>query len=379
MNRPSFTVGIEEEYLLVDRGTRDLVREAPPAMMSACEARLHEQVTPEFLQCQIEVGTRVCSSIAEARADLSRLRATVAEVATDHGLALMAASTHPFAVWGAQKRTAKERYAAIEEDLQNVVRRLMICGMHVHVAVEDDDLRIDLMNQASYVLPHLLALSTSSPFWQGDHTGLKSYRIAVWDELPRTGLPEQFDSFGEFERHLDVLIDAGLVEDGSKLWWDIRPSFRFPTLEMRLCDICTRLDDTVCIAALYRSWLHMLYRLRLGNQRWRRYSNLLIRENRWRAQRYGIDEGLVDFGKGALVPYPALLEELIELVSEDADILGCLDEVQSARNILERGTSAHRQVETYQRAKADGATETEALRAVVDMLVDETMAGIETD
>ena len=377
MIQPSFTVGIEEEYLLVDRETRDLVREVPPAMMSQCQARLHDQVTPEFLQCQIEVGTRVCDSMAEARADLARLRATVTEIADRHGLAMLAASTHPFAVWGAQKRTAKERYAAIEQDLQNVVRRLMICGMHVHVAIEDDDLRIDLMNQACYVLPHLLALSTSSPFWQGDHTGLKSYRIAVWDEMPRTGLPEHFDSFGEFSRHLDVLVDAGLVEDGSKLWWDIRPSIRFPTLEMRMCDICTRLDDTICIAALYRSWLHMLYRLRLGNQRWRRYSNLLVRENRWRAQRYGIDDSLVDFGKGTLVAYPTLLEELVELVREDAETLGCLDEVLAARDILERGTSAHWQVSTYESARAGGATETEALRAVVDMLIDETMVGID--
>ncbi len=376
MNPPSFTLGIEEEYLLVDPGTRDLVREAPAGMLPACEEALGSQVTSEFLQCQIEVGTRVCSSIAEAREDLGNLRRTVATIAEAHGLALIAASTHPFAVWGAQRRTEKERYAIIAEDLQAVVRRLMISGMHVHVAVEDDDLRIDLMNQLVYTLPHMLALSTSSPFWQGQDTGLKSYRVAVWHELPRTGLPEHFDSFGEFRRHVDVLVDAGLIEDGSKLWWDIRPSVRFPTLEMRICDICTRLEDTICIAAMYRCWLRMLYRLRTDNQRWRHYASLLINENRWRAQRYGTDEGLVDFGKGRIVPYAELLDEMIGLIAGDAEALGCSAELAHARTIVARGTSAHWQRATYRDARERGADHTEALRAVVDMLIKESMHGL---
>ena len=228
MSAPSFTLGIEEEYLLVDRDTRDLIHEAPASMMAECEALLEGQVTPEFLQCQIEVGTRVCGSMAEARADLAHLRRTVARVAEGHGFALIAASTHPFAAWGEQKRTAKERYETIEADLQRVVRRLMICGMHVHVGIEDDETRIDLMNQVVYVLPHFLALTTSSPFWQGEPSGLRSYRIAVWDEMPRTGLPDAFDSFGEFRRHLDIMVDAGIIEDGTKLWWDVRPSGRLP-------------------------------------------------------------------------------------------------------------------------------------------------------
>ena len=376
MPQPSFTVGIEEEYLLVDRESRDLIHEAPPTMLPACEKALEDQVTPEFLQCQIEVGTRVCSTIAEARHDLTRLRKTVASVAREHGLAMIAASTHPFAAWGAQKRTSKERYEVIEQDLQDVVRRLMISGMHVHVAVEDDDLRIDLMNQVTYILPHLLALSTSSPFWQTHDTGLKSYRIAVWDELPRTGLPAQFDSFGEFDRHVNVLKSAGLIEDGTKLWWDVRPSVRFPTLEVRICDICTRLEDTICVAALYRCWLRMLYRLRLNNQRWRRYEPMLINENRWRAQRYGIDRGLVDFGKGAIVPYAELLEEMLGLVREDAEYFGCVAEVEHAREVLVRGTSAHRQVSAYREALSRGANEQEALKSVVDMLIEDTMHGL---
>ena len=377
MREPPFTVGLEEEYLLVDAHTRDLIHDAPPEMLAQCEALLEGQVTPEFLQCQIEVGTRVCATIGEARADLERLRATVASVARDHGLRLLAASTHPFAVWGQQKRTHKERYEAIERDLQEVVRRLVICGMHVHVGIDDDELRIDLMNQVGYVLPHLLALATSSPFWQGHDTGLKSYRISVWDEMPRTGLPEHFQSHGEFQRYLGMLIDAGIVEDGTKLWWDIRPSVRFPTLEMRICDVCTRLEDAVCIAALYLCWLRMLYRLRVKNQRWRSYPRLLVAENRWRAQRYGIDKGLIDFGRGAVVDYPELLEEMLELCAEDAEALQCTGDVEHARRILARGTSAHRQVRTYGDALAGGASEREALEAVVDVLVEETMYGIE--
>ncbi|MDH3688093.1 MAG: carboxylate-amine ligase [Gammaproteobacteria bacterium] len=375
-NEPTFTIGIEEEYLLVDRETRDLIGEAPPTMLSQCEELLKGQVTPEFLQCQIEVGTRVCKSLQEASEDLAHLRRTVAGQAQSHGLALIAASTHPFALKGGQKRTEKDRYKILARDLQEVVRRLMISGMHVHVGIEDDDLRIDLMGQVSYVLPHLLALSTSSPFWEGHNTGLKSYRIAVWDELPRTGLPEYFESYAEFQRHVSMLVGAGVIEDGTKLWWDVRPSFRFPTLEMRISDVCTRLEDSICIAALYRCWLRMLYRLRRNNQRWRRYVALLVNENRWRAQRYGTDEGLVDFGKGEIVPYVDLLEEMLEIVREDAQYFGCVPEVEHARAILARGTSAHRQVKTYERAKAEGATEEEAFRSVVDMLIEETSYGL---
>ncbi|MEX1206186.1 MAG: carboxylate-amine ligase [Dongiaceae bacterium] len=373
---PAFTLGIEEEYLLVDRASRDLVRDPPPGMMEECQALLQGQVSPEFLRSQIEVGTRVCHSLAEARADLARLRATIAAVAGRHGLAPIAASTHPFAAWDEQKHTDKERYNILAHDLQAPARRLLICGMHVHVGLEDPQLRIDLMGQVAYFLPHLLALSTSSPFWRGEDTGLKSYRIAVFDELPRTGLPEAFDSYGEYERHLRVLVDAGLIEDGSKLWWDVRPSGRFPTLEMRIADVCTRLDDAICIAAIYRCLLRMLYRLRRANQRWRRYAAMLINENRWRAQRYGLDEGLVDFGKGEIVPYATLLEEIIDLVGEDAEHFGCTAEVAHARRILAGGTSAHRQLATFRAALAAGRSRQAALEAVVDLLIEETVAGL---
>ena len=373
---PAFTVGIEEEYLLVDRVSGDLIRNAPPSMLSECEELLQDQVTPEFFQSQIEVGTRVCNTLKEARADLAHLRTTVAQVAKSHGLAMIAASTHPFAAAESQQPTKKERYQELADDLQAVVRRLMISGMHVHVGIDEDDLRIDLLNQVAYVAPHFLALSTSSPFWEGQDTGLRSYRLAVWDELPRTGLPEQHDSYAEYQRHVDVLVKAGVIEDASKLWWDVRPSAKFPTLELRICDICTRLDDTVCIAALYVCWLRMLWRLRKNNQRWRLYNRLLVGENRWRAHRYGFDKGLIDFGLGKIVPYSDLLEEILALTREDAEALDCVAETQHARTILDRGTSAHLQVRVYEEAKAAGANEADALRAAVVALADETLHGL---
>lgn len=373
---PSFSLGIEEEYLLVDRQTRDLVPDPPAAMLEECHKRLEGRVSPEFLRCQIEVGTRVCSGLAEARADLAHLRATVAEVAGAHGLAPIAAATHPFASWTAQKPTERERYLTLARDMQAPARRLIICGLHVHVGLEDPQLRIDLLGQVAYFLPHLLALSTSSPFWRGNDTGLKSYRVAVFNEMPRTGLPESFDSFAEYERHLAVLVTAGLIEDGTKLWWDCRPSARFPTLELRIPDICTRLDDGIAIAALYRCLLRMLWRLRIANQRWRRYSHMLISENRWRAQRYGLDEGLVDFGKGEVVPVAELLEEMIALTREDAEAFDCAVEVARAREILGRGTSAHRQLAIHRAAIEAGAPREDALRAVVDWLIEETVADL---
>ena len=373
---PEFTIGIEEEYHLVSRASRDLVDDPPPAMLSECEGLLAGQVSPEFLRSQIEVATRICTSTAEARADLARLRSTVADVASRDGMAPIAAATHPFAQWDLQKPTARERYAVLHRDMQGVARRLVICGLHVHVGLPEDELRIDLMNQIRYFLPHLLALSTSSPFWQGEDTGLKSFRVSIFDGMPRTGLPEQFESYGEYRRHIDVLTRTGLIEDATKLWWDVRPSARFPTLEMRITDICTRLDDGIAIAALFRCLLRMLWRLKRNNQRWRIYARMLVNENRWRAQRYGIDEGLVDFGKREIVPYAHLLEEIIELTAEDAAHFGCAAEILHARTILERGTSAPAQRRIYEEALASGASKAEALTAVVDWLIEETTRGL---
>ena len=375
MSEPPFTLGIEEEYLLVNPVTRDLVADPPESLLKACEERLEGRVAPEFMRCQIEVGTRVCRDIAGARRELSLLRRTVSDVAREHGLAIIAASTHPFGTWLPQKTTERERYAQLEQDIGTPVRRLLICAMHVHVGIDDPNLRIDLMNQVRYFLPHLLVLSTSSPFWQGQDTGLKSYRLAVFNEMPRTGMPDAFQSFGEYEQHLTALIQTGVIEDGTKLWWDVRPSARFPTLEMRICDICTRMEDGLTLAALYLCLLRMLWRLKRNNVTWRRYKTLLINENRWRAMRYGFDSGLIDFGRMEMVGYPELLDEILDLVRADAEALGCLAEVQHARQILRSGSSAHNQLRIYGDGVEGGLSERAALNGVIDWLIATTLEG----
>ncbi|MGF1620706.1 MAG: carboxylate-amine ligase [Rhodomicrobiaceae bacterium] len=378
LGEPSFTLGIEEEYLLVDRHSRNLIFDPPQDLLTDCEAVLSElggQVSPEYMRSQIEVATPVCRSLKDARADLARLRATIAVCAGRYGLAPIASSTHPFAEWDKQQHTDKERYNVLAADLQMIAQRMLISGMHVHVGIEDDDLRIDIMNQASYFLPHLLALSTSSPFWRGRMTGLKSYRMSIFDELPRTGLPENFASHAQYERTIEVLINANLIEDATKIWWDLRPSARFPTLEMRITDICPLLEDGIAIAGLYLCICRMLYRLRSHNQRWRSYSAFLIRENRWRAQRYGTANGLVDFGKSELVTFAELLEEILELVREDAEALDCVNEIASCRTILQRGTSAERQIAVYEAALASGMDSHSALQIVVDSLIADTVEG----
>jgi carboxylate-amine ligase len=344
--------------------------------MRECEDRCGAQVTTELLRSQIEIGTKVCRNMREVRDDLVHLRASIKEVANSHGLAPIASSTHPFSRWQDQKATPKERYDQLTVEMQSTARRLLICGMHVHVGIDNDELRIDLMNQMSYFLPHLLALSCSSPFWEGEDTGLKSYRLTVFDSLPRTGVPERFSSFGEYERHVQIMMDAGLIEDSTRIWWDIRPSGRFPTLETRIMDVCTRVDDTVALAALLVCILRMLYRLRRANQRWRQYTPMLIQENRWRAMRYSFDEGLIDLAKGEVVPFEGLLDELLSLVAEDAEALGCTEEINSLQHILQRGTSAHRQLKTYELEIAAGASKEDALKGVVDKLIHDTAKGL---
>jgi glutamate---cysteine ligase / carboxylate-amine ligase len=252
--------------------------------------------------------------------------------------------------------------------VQGGARRMIICGMHVHVGLDDDELRVDVMNQLTYFVPHLLAMSCSSPFWEGEDSGLQSFRLMLLSSLPRTGLPEHFESYGEFRRHLDALVRNGLIEDTTKIWWDIRPSSRYPTLETRVFDCCAHLDDAVCLAALNLSLVRMLYRLRRQNRSWRRYPRMLIAENRWRAMRFGTDASLLDLARGELVPFADLLEELLAIVRDDAMELGCLAETEHARTLLRRGTSAHQQLEVHHSARRQGATEGEALSAVVGWL-----------
>ena len=371
-SEPPFTVGVKEEYLLVDLDSRDVNQSPPSQVLAACTERSGGRISPEYLRAQLEVTTRVCRSVAEARADLARLRAIVADAGREHGLAPIAAATHPFARADRQVPNPSEQYFALANEMQVAVRRLMVCGTHVHVGIDDDDLRVDLMNQLSYFVPHLLAMSCSSPFWEGERTGLMSFRLNLLSSLPRTGLPERFASHAELRRHVDMLIRNGLIEDLAKLWWDVRPSSRHPTLNVRVFDSCTSLDDAACLAAFVVCLARMLYRLRCANRSWRSYPNLLLAENRWRAVRYSFNEQLLDLARGELVPFAQILEELLDLVKEDADALGCTRELQHARTILARGTSAHRQIKAYDDARAAGASDREALQAVVDFLVRET-------
>lgn len=375
MSDPSFTLGIEEEYLLVDVETLDLAV-APDALMDECRAELEGQVSPEFLKCQIEIGTQVCQNITQARTDLKRLRECIHRVAARHGLAPIAASSHPFADYNLQSHTDKDRYNTLKRDLAGVARRMLICGQHVHVGIEDAETRIDLMAQFAYFLPHLLALSTSSPFWGGQDSGLASYRLTVFDNLPRTGLPPVFNSWPEYERSVGIIVDSGAIEDSSKIWWDVRPSSRFPTLESRICDVSPRLEDTLMVAALTQCIMRMLWRLRTNNQRWRIYDRFLIGENRWRAQRYGMEEGLIDFGAGAVKPFGELMQELLDLIAEDAHVLGCEAEVARVHDVIREGASSSRQRNVHARTLEAGGDRPAALRAVVDALIGEFSEGL---
>ena len=374
VDAPPFTVGVEEEYYLVDRGSGDLVPEVPEGLIAECERRLPEQVSPEFLQTQIEVATRVCRSAGEVRGELVRLRGEISDIAAGHGLAVVAASTHPFGSWHRQRATRRPRYHEIGEQYGAAARRLLICGMHVHVGIGADELRIDLMNQFTYFLPHLLALTASSPFWESEDTGLASYRLTVWDGLPRTGLPPRLGSWHEFQSLVQRLVAAEAIEDATKLWWDVRPSARYPTLEARIFDTCTRLDDAVCVAALTQCIMRMLWRLRRLNQRFRIYPTALVAENRWRAMRYGLERGLIDFGEARVKPMAVLVDELLDMIAEDAEALDCADAVAHARTIVRDGTSARRQRAVWREA-GDVGDEARA-RRVVAMLARETLRGV---
>jgi glutamate---cysteine ligase / carboxylate-amine ligase len=365
-----FTIGIEEEYLLVDKDSLALA-DVPGALMTACREALQDQVSPEFLACQIEIGTKPCENVSEAREDLRRLRRTIADLSDEHNLAPIAVGCHPFSDWKAQETTGKQRYTQLETELENVARRMLICGMHVHVGLDSDDLRIDLMPQLSYFLPHLLALSASSPFWQGEDTGLASYRMAVMDNMPRTGLPPQFDSWAEYQRTTDTLVELEIIEDASKVWWDLRPSVHYPTLEARIFDVQPRMAHTLGLAGLTQALCRMLLRLRDANLSWRKYDRFLISENRWRAQRYGTSDSLIDFGDRKMKGFDTLFEEIVGLLAEDAEVLGCLDEVCALRDVVKEGTSADRQRNIW----AD-APEGKGGEAIVRHLIEEYHADL---
>jgi carboxylate-amine ligase len=375
-SEPPFTVGIQEEYLLVKLDSRDVDADPPAALLEELTQSSGGQVSPRFLRSQLEASTKPWRTLTEAGADLARLRGIIVEVAARHGRAPIAASTHPFAEAARQITTEREQFFALANEMQGAARRIMICGMRVHVGIDDDDLRVDLMNQLTYFVPHLLALSCSSPFWDGERTGLMSFRMTLLSSLPRTGLPERFASYAQLRRNLDMLVRNGVIEHIGKMWWDVRPASLHPALETRVMDCCTSIDDAVSLAALTLSLTRRLYRLKLENRSWRLYPNMLIAENRWRAVRYSTDGGLLDLARGELVDFPQLVKELVTLVREDAAKLGCLRQVEHLETLLQRGTSAHRQIRIHDEARAAGASGREALRAVVDFLVKETAANL---
>jgi len=379
---PPLTLGIEEEYQIIDPETRNL-HSYISELISQDEKRdskLH--LKPEFMQSQVEVGSFICQNVKQVRQEVVRLRRAVCQMADENGLQIAAASTHPFARWDEQSITEGARYKELLDDMQGVARRLLIFGMHVHVGFGSDpeskNLMIEIMNQARYFIPHILALSTSSPFWHGRNTGLKSYRSVVFESLPRTGIPHSFESWGEYKRYEDIMSRTGAFGKGdtiAKIWWDIRPHPLFDTMEFRISDICTTVDEAVCLAATFQAICAMLLKLRQNNMTWRRYRHMHITENKWRAVRYGIHGSMIDFGRGEEVPFHFLMEELLELLDPALDELGSRQEVEYIRTILRNGTSADRQLAVYRKFGGDENRE-EALKAVVDHLVAETKQGV---
>lgn len=368
MKAPSLTLGIEEEYQIIDPQTREL-RSFITEMLEEGKLILREQVKPELHQSIIEVGSSVCQTPAELRTELVRLRKALIELANKNGLKIAAAGTHPFSHWEKQEITPLERYIGVKQDMQELAQRLLIFGTHVHVGIEDREFLIDAMNVMRYFLPHILCLSTSSPFWVGRNTGLKSYRSIIFRNFPRSGVPRIFQSWSDYTNLVDTLVQTNAIPDGSKIWWDVRPNWSFPTLEMRACDVCTRVDEAVCIAAIFQAIVAKLWKLRKDNMTFRVYPTDLIEENKWRAVRYGLEGKLIDFGKQQELPARELILELLEwFIGDVVDELGSRQEVEYAYRILQEGSSADRQRATFER--------TGDLKAVVDQLIQETEEGV---
>ena len=368
MALPRLTLGIEEEYQIIDPESREL-RSYIQEFLEQGRVVLQDQIKAEFLESQVEVGSHICRDVGEVRAEVIRLRRSICELAEGNGLAVAAASTHPFSSWSAQNVSKGERYTQLQSDMAELARRMLIFGMHVHVGIEDKELMIDVMNQARYFLPHLLALTTSSPFWNGRDTGLNSYRTVIFESLPRSGLPPSLSGWADYQEFLDTLVRTRCIDDSSKIWWDVRPHSKFPTLEFRVFDICTRIDEAVCMVALTLSIVAKLIKLRMENRSWRAYRHHLITENKWRAVRYGLEGQLIDLGKKKEVPFRQLASELLEFVDDVLDELDCRDEVEYVQTILADGTSADRQRAVYK--------ETGDVKAVVDHLIRETRMGCE--
>ncbi len=368
MKPPSLTIGIEEEYQIIDPQTREL-RSYITQILEDSKLILKEQVKAELHQSMVEVGTEICRTPAEARAELVRLRREIMNLAARSGLKIAAAGTHPFSSWVDQEITPLERYLGVKQDMQDLAQQLLIFGTHVHIGIEDRDFLIDAMNVARYFLPHILCLTASSPFWMGRNTGLKSYRSIIFRHFPRSGIPPEFGSWADLSTLVEMLVKTHSIPDGTKLWWDVRPNWRYPTLEFRVCDVCTRVDEAVCIAAIFQALIAKLWKLRRDNLTFRHYQGALIEENKWRAVRYGLDGQLLDLGKQTDLPARELIREFITWFLDDVlDELGSRKEVEYAFKILEEGASADRQVAIFNR--------TGDLKDVVDQLIRETEEGV---
>ena len=367
--RPSFTLGIEEEFMTIDPLTRDLRSHINAEIIAKGKLRLQERVKPEMHQSVVEVGTGICKNIKEAKEEVFELRRNMVHLAHENGLRLAAAGTHPFADWHSQGIFPDQRYHTIVEDMQQVARANLIFGLHVHVGIEDKEATIHLMNAARYFLPHILALSVNSPFWMGRNTGLMSYRCKVFDKFPRTNIPDYFQSYGEYESLVNLLIKTNCIDNAKKIWWDMRPHPFFGTLEFRICDIPMRADETIALAALMQAVIVKLYNLYSSNMGFRLYRRLLIMENKWRASRYGIQGKLIDFGRQMELPAKDLVFELLHFVDDVVDELDSRQEINYIYTMLEMGTGAERQLRVWE--------QTGDLKAVVDHIIEETRVGLE--
>jgi len=368
MTRPSLSIGIEEEYQTVDPETRDLRSHIASEILSKGKLALSEAIKPEMHQSVIEVGTRVCRNIQEARENLVELRREVITLAAEHGMWLASASTHPFSDWKTQEIYPDPRYHQVVEDMQLLARANLVFGLHVHIGIEERNTAIHIMNSMRYFLPHILALSTNSPFWMGMQTGYKSYRCKVFERFPRTAIPDVFANWAEYETFVNLLVKTHCIDNGKKIWWDIRPHPFFNTLEVRVCDIPMRLDETLAIAALIQATMSMLYKLHASNKSYRIYSRALIMENKFRASRYGIQGKLIDFGKEEEVSLKDLMVEYLDLISDEVDELGSRSDIDYIHEMLEMGTGADRQLRVF--------NETGDLKKVVDYIVAETRVGV---
>ena len=362
----NLTIGIEEEYQIIDPLSRELTSYVSEFLDQGA-ILFRDQLQPELLQSQIEVGSKVCNNIKDVTAEIKRLRSMICSLAQENNCSIIAAGTHPFSSWKNQVVTERDRYYGFVDSMQIVAKRLLIFGMHIHIGIDDRDLRIDIMNQMRYFMPHILSFSTSSPFWRGEKTGFKSYRSIVFEDLPRTGTPEYFDSASAYDKYVDTLISSGCIDEPTKIWWDIRPHPKFPTLEFRICDCTTKVEEVVSIAAIVQALVAKLIILRRKNMTWRPYRSGFIAENKWRAMKDGVQGKLIDFGKGVELPITDLMDELLDFIDDIVDQLGTRKEVEYVMTILKNGSSADRQLKRFE--------ETGNLVDVVDMLIEETMIG----